>query len=715
MKIGLVLERFDPARGGLEHWTWQFARELLLRGHEVHVVAFELHPAAEEGGLQAHPLGEMPSSRLDRAELIAARLPALRFDVVHDMGIGWHADIFHPHGGSTVALWEQNLRRIPKWRQIRFWRERRYRELAEVERRQLEESTALIVAVSHMVQRHFETLHHLPAARLRVIPNGVDVARFTPQHRATLRAETRRELSLGEEVLFLMLAHNLLLKNAEVFLRAAAKLVASGAPVRLVIAGGKKPEQFVRLAKKLGIARAVSFSGLVDPIPLYAAADVFVHPTWYDPCSLVTLEASASGLPEGRGVPANSATALKYFLLAAEDGDMVAQLGAARLYAAGKGIPQNLELAFKWYKPAAAQGVLEAQLALASAYADGSGVEADPKEAYRWYRAAGEQGHVGAQFTTATLLEAGKGVEQNDAEAVAWFKRAAAQNHPEALYALGMHHASGRGVPASAAEAARCYRLAAELGHAGAFFNLRALLADGKAGLDAVDEAKVFRVSAEQGNPDAQYQFGLMYVEGRGVKRNLEEGTRWIRLAAEQDHVDAQFRLAEAIVAGQGESRNEAEAAKWYRKAADQGHVEAAYIASVLYTEGRGVDTDAAVAAAYALKAAQGGNAAAQIAYAMACSSGRGVKQDVKEGAKWMRLAADQGNAAAQAQLGLLYLEGRGVPQDYLQAHLWSNLAASEGDAEAAKTRERAAAIMSREQVAQAQELARNWRPAAKR
>ena len=297
MKIGLVLERFDPARGGLEHWTWQFARELLLRGHEVHVVAFELHPAAEEGGLQAHPLGEMPSSRLDRAELIAARLPALRFDVVHDMGIGWHADIFHPHGGSTVALWEQNLRRIPKWRQIRFWRERRYRELAEVERRQIEESTALIVAVSHMVQRHFETLHHLPAARLRVIPNGVDVARFTPQHRATLRAETRRELSLGEEVLFLMLAHNLLLKNAEVFLRAAAKLVASGAPVRLVIAGGKKPEQFVRLAKKLGIARAVSFSGLVDPIPLYAAADVFVHPTWYDPCSLVTLEASASGLP----------------------------------------------------------------------------------------------------------------------------------------------------------------------------------------------------------------------------------------------------------------------------------------------------------------------------------------------------------------------------------------------------------------------------------
>ena len=298
MKIGLILEQFDPARGGLEHWTWQFAGDLLARGHEVHVVAFEFHPDAERDGLVAHRLGEMPRSRLERAEVIAARLPGFRLDIAHDMGIGWAADIIHPHGGSTIALWEHNLRRIPKWRQIRFWRERRYRELAEVERRQHTRSAALIVAVSQMVRRHFETLHHLPPARLRVIPNGVDGQRFTPAHRLTLREPTRRELGIrDEEVLFLMLAHNLLLKNAEAFLRAAARLVTSGVPVRCVIAGGKRPEPFVRLAERLDIAAAVSFSGAVDPIPHYAAADVFVHPTWYDPCSLVTLEASASGLP----------------------------------------------------------------------------------------------------------------------------------------------------------------------------------------------------------------------------------------------------------------------------------------------------------------------------------------------------------------------------------------------------------------------------------
>lgn len=295
MRIGLVLERFDPARGGLEHWTWQFARYLTTHGHEVHVVAFEFYDEVARDGIIAHKL-EMPPSRLDRAERLAAELPTMGFDVVHDMGIGWSADVIHPHGGSTKALWEHNLMRIPKWRQIRFWREKRYRELAELERRQLA-SDAVIIAVSHMVVRHFETFHGLPRKRMRMIYNGVDVDTFTPAHRTKYRDATRSQLGIHDEVLFLMLAHNLLLKNADATIRAAAKLIGDGAKLRIVIAGGKRPDPFKKLAQRLRIEQAVTFLGLVDPLPYYAAADVFIHPTWYDPCSLVTLEASSSGLP----------------------------------------------------------------------------------------------------------------------------------------------------------------------------------------------------------------------------------------------------------------------------------------------------------------------------------------------------------------------------------------------------------------------------------
>lgn len=297
MKIGLVLEKFDPQMGGLEHWTWQFAQQLLARGHEAHVISFEANPAAAQSGLVLHRL-KMPHSRLDRAEALERHLRTLTLDVIHDMGCGWYADIFHPHGGSTVALWEHNLMRIPRWRQIRFWRERRYREMAEIERRQLAIPCATIVAVSGMVQNHFETLHGVPKERMRLIYNGVDLEEFSPVHCATQRDPARQDLGIKDEVLFVMVAHNLLLKNATALLQAAARLIQAGHPIRVLIAGGKRPKPFIQLARELGMEGQVIFrEALEDPRPFYAAADIFVHPTWYDPCSLVVLEAWACALP----------------------------------------------------------------------------------------------------------------------------------------------------------------------------------------------------------------------------------------------------------------------------------------------------------------------------------------------------------------------------------------------------------------------------------
>src|SRR4051812_23027095 len=252
MRIGLVLERFDPSRGGLENWSCQFARQLVRKGHEVHVVAFGIDPKAVSEGIVPHVL-DMPRSRLDRAQAIAAHLPAFRFEVVHDMGIGWAADVIQPHAGSTKALWEHNLMRIPKWRQIRFWREKRYRELEEIERRQHANPNAIIVPVSRMLARNFEQYDRLPTERIWVIYNGVEVDTFTPANKSRFRERTRYQLGVADhEVVFLALAHNLLLKNVEASIRAIAKLAKAGAAVRLVVAGGKKADRFVRLAEKVG-------------------------------------------------------------------------------------------------------------------------------------------------------------------------------------------------------------------------------------------------------------------------------------------------------------------------------------------------------------------------------------------------------------------------------------------------------------------------------
>ena len=105
------------------------------------------------------------------------------------------------------------------------------------------------------------------------------------------------------------------------------------------------------------------------------------------------------------------------------------------------------------------------------------------------------------------------------------------------------------------------------------------------------------------------------------------------------------------------------------------------------------------------------GNAAAQNNLGLMYSNGAGVPQDDAEAVKWYRKAAVQGYAAAQYNLGGMYGNGEGVTQDYVQAHIWYNLAAAQGDEDARKNRDLVAKRMTPAQVAEAQRLAREWKP----
>ena len=75
--------------------------------------------------------------------------------------------------------------------------------------------------------------------------------------------------------------------------------------------------------------------------------------------------------------------------------------------------------------------------------------------------------------------------------------------------------------------------------------------------------------------------------------------------------------------------------------------------------------------------------------------------------------SANAGDAKSQAALGLLYEQGVGVPQNYLQAYVWYALAAARGEAAALAARNALAKQMTPEQIAGAQALAAQWKPAA--
>jgi len=97
-----------------------------------------------------------------------------------------------------------------------------------------------------------------------------------------------------------------------------------------------------------------------------------------------------------------------------------------------------------------------------------------------------------------------------------------------------------------------------------------------------VEASRWYQKAAEQGDADAQFNLGVRYGCGRGVRQDDVEATRWYRKAAEQGYSDAQLSLGFMYVNGRGVKQDDVQAARWYRKAAEQGLQEAKDALSIL-------------------------------------------------------------------------------------------------------------------------------------
>jgi TPR repeat protein len=148
------------------------------------------------------------------------------------------------------------------------------------------------------------------------------------------------------------------------------------------------------------------------------------------------------------------------------------------------------------------------------------------------------------------------------------------------------------------------------------------------------------------------------------------------------------------------------------RGLAEQGYARAQHNVGVMYDKGYGVPQNHKLAAQWFRKAAEQGYDLAQNNLGGKYQTGEGVPQDYKLAVQWYRKAAEQGNAIAQHNLGIMYDNGQGVLQDYVQAHKWHSLAAAK-HAKYRAGRDRLAKLMTPAQIAEAQNLAREWKPKA--
>ena len=105
------------------------------------------------------------------------------------------------------------------------------------------------------------------------------------------------------------------------------------------------------------------------------------------------------------------------------------------------------------------------------------------------------------------------------------------------------------------------------------------------------DLSQVIRL-ANQGNAQAQYNIGVMYVQGKGVRQDYQKAVEWYTKAANQGNAHAQYNLGVMYDEGKGVRQDYQKAVEWFTKAANQGFATAQYASGLMYYNGEGVRQD---------------------------------------------------------------------------------------------------------------------------
>jgi UDP-glucose:(heptosyl)LPS alpha-1,3-glucosyltransferase len=312
MHLALNYQRVDPSRGGAETYVADLSRQLVLGGHRVDLYAESWADGCLPREVNIIPVAGPGRTRLERIWKFADNSDRAMRQGDHDCSVGfintWAHDVIIPQGGVqegsvranadrfATAVYGQAYR-LAKAANPKYWVHR------AIEHKQYDlERAARYVAVSRMVQQHLEEFHHIPRHRISVVPNAIDVSRIEVSQPGAVRCGFRNRLGLEpSDLVGLFVGHNFALKGLRPLIAALGarrRKDPSARVIHLLVCGDGDAGPYVRLASRLGIRDHVHFLGFYPDIrDGYWSSDFFVQPTFYDPCSLVVLEALACGLP----------------------------------------------------------------------------------------------------------------------------------------------------------------------------------------------------------------------------------------------------------------------------------------------------------------------------------------------------------------------------------------------------------------------------------
>ncbi|MEP3944609.1 hypothetical protein [Ascidiaceihabitans sp.] len=429
-------------------------------------------------------------------------------------------------------------------------------------------------------------------------------------------------------------------------------------------------------------------------------------------------------LLEGRGGPADPESAKLWLekAVAQNNADAATLLGQILLT---RGPARDATRAATLFEAAAARGKTQAQYFLGRLYAKGDGVPMDATTAFNWFLAAAEDGNKDAQYALSQAYAEGRGVAQSAPDALRWLEEAASNGVPDAQYNLAVAYDTGRGANKSATAALDNYRRAAEAGHVLAQRALGTKYLQGTQDFDPnpTEALRWLQAAAQAGDPGAMSNLGFGYTQGTVLPRDDALAAQWYQRASDRGLARATLALARMVETGRGVQADRAGSFALYQLAVEQGSTLAAQLLGQRTLAG---DFDATLAphdavgwVAVLLDGDQ--SDAAQVWLTTQADAGVRPAQAAlgqwlltqesraTDAIRWLERAALAGHVPSQYRLGDAYSTGAGAPLDYVQAHAWMNIAAASGHIKARETRSLLNDLMTPDDVAKAQTIAREF------
>ena len=308
-KIAFALEKFSSYAGGAELYTVSLATTLVENRWDVHFFGEAWDGEPKDAHFHEIYIPRFLPSWI-KMLLFAWKHKKMtekqHYDVVMGFGNTIYMNVYQSHGGvhqlSTARkVYAENnvIRRIVKRISILLSMKQWVRAWIESAPFRLNPRPK-IVAIAHMIKKDMESFFHTNADEIEIIYNGVDTERYNSSLRQRMRGQLRAQWGVSEnDIVFLFVSYDLKKKGIEPLVEAAAKLKRTGNEnFKVVVVGGQPYRSLVRLIEHLGLQDPFIFAGRIKSIDeFYANSDVFVLPTYYDACSLVVIEAMASGIP----------------------------------------------------------------------------------------------------------------------------------------------------------------------------------------------------------------------------------------------------------------------------------------------------------------------------------------------------------------------------------------------------------------------------------